>query len=428
MKKFLKNDIFYNNVLATPKYNIVLQSGSLRINDQINQNSEKSSSLNLIDYGGVYNIYQLSNVKYSGSYQYTSSISRSFIYATSSNGSTYPNYPTFHEYYTNYIDVLKIQSLQAIFKEYESENEYANLKYYLKKNTNGFYVPELKKQKGASPLLYPPYYVIPTCSINLIEIPRTFYGSYIQPGSIQLNMYVSGVLTASARDSDKTGKLFQTLGPTTGNVVGSVLYDHGIVLLTSSQNLSNQLSPYIQPLAQYTSSTDSLFNQINPINDYLKWIYFGSYKSTEGAAPETKYELIFKGTNYIPTLTLFCNAEKNELMWSNNRTFIQSGQGNKIYVGQTTSSTDITGAVYYAPSGSILIHADGTLRENKDILIKNTISSSFVNYSASYEPQVFISRIGIYDEQKNLIAYAKLANPVRKTKELDYTFKLKLDF
>ena len=61
------------------------------------------------------------------------------------------------------------------------------------------------------------------------------------------------------------------------------------------------------------------------------------------------------------------------------------------------------------------------------ILIKNTISSSFAHYSASYEPQVFISQIGIYDEQKNLIAIAKLANPVRKTKDLDYTFKLKLD-
>ena len=33
----------------------------------------------------------------------------------------------------------------------------------------------------------------------------------------------------------------------------------------------------------------------------------------------------------------------------------------------------------------------------------------------------------IYDENRNLIAIAKLANPVRKTKDLDYTFKLKLD-
>ena len=66
------------------------------------------------------------------------------------------------------------------------------------------------------------------------------------------------------------------------------------------------------------------------------------------------------------------------------------------------------------------------LKENKTITIKNTISSSFTHYSASYQPQVFISQIGIYDENRNLIAIAKLANPVRKTKDLDYTFKLKI--
>ena len=34
---------------------------------------------------------------------------------------------------------------------------------------------------------------------------------------------------------------------------------------------------------------------------------------------------------------------------------------------------------------------------------------------------------GIFDKDKNLIAVAKVANPVKKTIEQDYTFKLKLD-
>jgi len=122
-----------------------------------------------------------------------------------------------------------------------------------------------------------------------------------------------------------------------------------------------------------------------------------------------------------------CNAEKGELFWSNNRTFIEANQGDEIFYGQSTSSTDLTGGTYYASSGSVLVPSAKKLKENKTVLIKNTISSSFIHYSASYQPQVFISQIGIYDENRNLIAIAKLANPVRKTKELDYTFKLKLD-
>ena len=40
----------------------------------------------------------------------------------------------------------------------------------------------------------------------------------------------------------------------------------------------------------------------------------------------------------------------------------------------------------------------------------------------------YISKIGIYDKDKNLIGVAKLATPVRKTESRSYTFKMKLDF
>ena len=65
--------------------------------------------------------------------------------------------------------------------------------------------------------------------------------------------------------------------------------------------------------------------------------------------------------------------------------------------------------------------------ENDNTQIKNTISSSFCNYSASFAKQTFISKIGIYDKDRNLIAVANLAKPVKKLEDRDYTFKLKLD-
>jgi len=413
MKKFTSNDLFYNTLLATPKYKIILQSGSLRINDQINQNYDVSSSLNGVEYPGTY-----SYKAYTGSFTYTSSISRNFIYAPSQ---------IWHVGYTEYSNVLKISSLKNTFTNYKIENNLANFDNYILNNGIPLYgknnLPDFKVANDGFRSVVDirrDYYIRPSCSSNLIEIPRDFYGNYIKPGSVQLNMYVSGVLTASANDVDSTGKLFQTYGSGSGNIIGSILYDHGLILITGSNALNNQQAPYIQPLTSFTSS-------YNPINDYLKWIYFGSYSSTTGSVPETKYELIFEGTSVIPTVTMMCHAEKNELYWSNNRTFLEADQGDEIFYGQSTSSLDVTGNVYYASSGSILVPSSKALEENKTVTIKNTISSSFAHYSASYQPQVFISQIGIYDEDKNLIAIAKLANPVRKTKELDYTFKLKLD-
>jgi hypothetical protein len=408
MKKFTYNDIFYNTLLASPKYVIAMQSGSLRINDQINQNQEYSSSLNAIEYGGTYNY-----LGYTGSLAHTSSIGRSFIYAP---------LQVWNYQYTQYSDVTKISAIKNSLADYKRENNFADINYYLLYNG----IPNLKYQTGQAiditdSVSRANYFIRPSCSINLLEIPRDFYGNYVKPGSVQLNMYVSGVLAASAIDSQNNGKLIQSYGGTTGSVVGSVLYDHGLILLTGSESLSNQQAPYIQPLSNYTSSA-------SPIGDYLKWIYFGSYYATTSSAPETKYELIFEGANFIPTLTMMCHAEKNELYWSNNSTFIENGQGDEIFNGQSTSSTDLTGSTYYSDEGSILIPSLSVVKESKVVTIKNTISSSFVHYSASYEPQVFISQIGIYDDEKNLIGIAKLANPVRKTKDLDYTFKLKLDF
>ena len=65
--------------------------------------------------------------------------------------------------------------------------------------------------------------------------------------------------------------------------------------------------------------------------------------------------------------------------------------------------------------------------ENNQVPLANTISSSFYNYEERFKHQTFISKIGIYDEKKNLIAVANLATPIKKTAERDFTFKLKLD-
>ena len=60
-------------------------------------------------------------------------------------------------------------------------------------------------------------------------------------------------------------------------------------------------------------------------------------------------------------------------------------------------------------------------------IIKNITSASYQDPTAPFEKTTYISKIGIYDEDKNLIAVASLARPVKKTESRDLTFKLKLD-
>ena len=59
--------------------------------------------------------------------------------------------------------------------------------------------------------------------------------------------------------------------------------------------------------------------------------------------------------------------------------------------------------------------------------LTNVVYSKFNDEKPDFKKVVYISKIGLYDEDRNLIGIAKVATPVRKTDEHSYTFKLKLD-
>ena len=100
---------------------------------------------------------------------------------------------------------------------------------------------------------------------------------------------------------------------------------------------------------------------------------------------------------------MYARAARGQANYSNNPTFIKHGQSKLNF----TSSQ---------------IYEENTTRE-----IKNTVSSSFQNYVSPFERQVYISKVAVYDEHKNLIGIATLANPVLKKEDQDIAFKIKLD-
>jgi len=245
----------------------------------------------------------------------------------------------------------------------------------------------------------------------LIDVPSIFYGTSIKKGSADLRFYFTGTLIGQLKDEKQNGELIQ-VAPSgsvgSGSVAGVVLYNEGLFFLTGNWQLDG--TGYYKPSS---GGEDP---------DYTRsgWAYFGAgmhsvFSSSADAWTDEHYvnprslisssfSLAFSGTNYIPTVTMLAHAKKGQLNHSNNPTHIVYNQA----TGAFTSS-------------------DG-YREPDNLIIKNTISSSFCpDYTASFKKQTFISKIGIYDKDKNLIAIAKMANPVRKLETDEYTFKLKLD-
>ena len=219
--------------------------------------------------------------------------------------------------------------------------------------------------------------------LNIISVPSIFYGSSIQKGSVRLKYYVSGTLVAEAADTLRNGVLYQTTGSLSGSV-GVVLYNEGFIMLTSSANISTHTEDYAPTAGALNSS----------------WYYFGATGSIAGA-PSSSFSIDFNGENYIQTMTYFAHAKENQVNFSNNPTFLS----NKI----------------------MSVSASNVYHEDTQMNIKNILSSSYKHHSASFKPVTYISKVGLYDENKNLIAVASLANPVRKLENRSYTFKLKLD-
>ena len=114
-------------------------------------------------------------------------------------------------------------------------------------------------------------------------------------------------------------------------------------------------------------------------------------------------------------MTMFANAKRGQVNYSNNPTFLN-------YSSSLSASTPNA-----ADPNVWVATSSFAFEESTERTIFNFVSSSSPDYSASFKRQVYISRVGIYDDNKNLIGVATLANPVRKEEDQDITFKIKLD-
>jgi hypothetical protein len=242
-----------------------------------------------------------------------------------------------------------------------------------------------------------PYYDInyyKNKNVTLVEIPSAIYGSSIKKGTVSLKFYVTGNLLAEVKDTKKNGELIEVTGSNLNKTAGIVLYNEGFILLTGSWDLGGASTS-----DQYVYCAAAGIND----NDVAKWIHWG--RGFDGApVTNASFDIDFEGTTKIHTLTMLATAPKSELNYSFNPTYLK-----------------FTSSVPAAASGY------NFYKENEFREIKNTVKTDFIGVSGSYQPQVFINKIGIYDSEKRLIAVAKLATPVKKTEQRSITFKLKLD-
>tara|TARA_R110002033_G_scaffold38427_1_gene77798 strand:- start:915 stop:2024 length:1110 start_codon:yes stop_codon:yes gene_type:complete len=242
---------------------------------------------------------------------------------------------------------------------------------------------------------------------NLIKVPSIFYGSSIKKGSVSLKYYMTGTLIGELNDIHKNGELVQ-VGPVgsnnSGSVAGVILYNEGFFHLTGAWSLYNAAGAevsldYNNDNSPVTTTWQHFCNGCNdnvPAGD--------SPADSLNHRASASFAVDFDGVSYVPVITMLAHAPIAEFNHSNNLTYLE--------YNQTAALTPETGTYQYI--------------EN-DVIIKNVVSSSYEDPTGSFEKTTYISKVGIYDENKNLIGMASMATPVKKTQDREYTFKLKLD-
>ena len=226
--------------------------------------------------------------------------------------------------------------------------------------------------------------------VGIVNVPTIFYGSKIKPGSVKLSFYVSGTLVGRLEDRFHNGVLYQTApdwAAGSGSDAGVVLYSKGFMVLTGAWDLTS---------GDHTENYGTT-------NNFPSWVAFGQSISGSVTAVSSSFLIEMSGTTHTQTMTMFATAPKGELNQSSNPTFV------KFYTGSfgTTSSMGYV--------------------QNQQLGIKNVVKSDYTTPTGSFDRTTYICKVGIYDKDMNLIAIAKPATPVKKTAERDFTFKVELD-
>ena len=390
-KKFQPGDIINNIMIAKPEMNFIIHSASVFLQKERSDTGDFSNTIKHINSGHV-SLHEL-NINRPADSLISSFLEKSstrYAFNTIStsdfddeNQFLYGDKIT--QAYPLSASISRIYIPAGAQYSSSAQDDHENKKY----------IRALRNPINSTGRIGPSniYGDLGTKAVNLVCIPGIFYGSSIDLGSIELNYYVTGTLVSTAKDLYSDGRLVQTY-PVTGSEVGVAIYNQGILVLTGSDSLHETYQDNFLSAGSTTSPT---------------WLSFGTgmqqvgTRITTGVAISSSYSLSFRGVSKIPTMTMFAYSEKGEDNFSHNPTFLKSPTMNK-----------------YSFTNSSYIESKAD--------IKKINRSEYSDYESDFLSTVYISKVGIYDKDKNLIAIATLANPIKKTEKRDFMIKMKMDF
>jgi len=249
-----------------------------------------------------------------------------------------------------------------------------------------------------------------------INVKRLFARDKIKPQTFAMQFYTASVIDATTptypdysnidRTSTSGSAIFTDAGKGTqfgfggqvgdvalstdsNTIVGNIFYDQGILVLDAKKAISG--SQHVSGTIDAMSSLGTAVIGSNTGNPSAKFIpdffvsasiddivdHFASCRFSSGSLTA----LTFQNVTNINSTLVFCRATADEFNYSANPTFTDAN-GNIIVIDDPTTDRTFS----------------------------------------------YITTVGLYDANDNLLAVAKMSRPIEKNDEKDLTFRIRLDF
>lgn len=228
-------------------------------------------------------------------------------------------------------------------------------------------------------LSYPRYIPPYTGSIiGVLSIPIGLYGNYIQPNSFIMS-FPSGTFNDDGQGNILTGS----------TIVGNIIYTHGIVTLTGNRDIWNAI---------INANPNSLQSAIYEIP--------GSEQ-----VPPTKY-----GTNYVygPILGNWIPTVNNFYSSSN---FTCSFSSSYLIYDTQYKCTIRENEFNFSLNPSIISGSYDT----------GSTAGTLYGFATESYFSPYITTVGLYDEDQNLLAIGKLSQPLPSSPTTDTTILINID-
>ena len=414
--EFEKGDIIRNTIVSYPKNKFLFYKGDVIYNDSVQEldsNWDGGADETLSKYipSGHISLYELNIDRQSGTddsnlirpfvkggseWMPTTSVDPSELPEPDADGNIYGYYP--------------LSSSIDVSIGYSTTQSTVNTKIESLRNTIDYY--KYMSKEFNSDNVFGPFPLsdddTPVAKkYALISIPSIFYGKKIKPGTVRIEIIVEGSQSENIVVSDvrKNGELlrvdeqgepisYQDSNGEEKFSHGIVLYNEGFAVIYSEQKAAD--IPGV-----FDAWPSGVGNPWGRNENEFRWIDIGVPTSSL-PVPKIAWSIEFEGVTETPVMTMFAHARKNELNHSNNPSFL------KLRIPVTSSNSHV-------------------YREEDSKEIRNVTKTDLLEEDPIFEKETYISKIAIYDDQKKVIGYARLARPIRKTEEREMTFKLKID-